>query len=90
MSQTENTSGEVLSLNGRRKLTANGIVSVISYDSQTILLEMKDSQLLIRGETLHIDSFDNETGAISLDGRVDLIEYVRQKRNESLFSRLLR
>ena len=79
-----------LVLEARERLTASGVISVLGFDETQIEAETSAGLLLVRGENLHIDSFDTDTGELILSGRVDGLVYTEKKPKQGFFARLLK
>ena len=76
-----------LRLEGREKLSITGVQDVSGFDEGTILLETGLGELCIRGEGLHIERIDLNTGALELHGKVRELSYEEPVRG-GLLSRL--
>lgn len=82
-----------LSLTERKEGTFTGVVDVVSFDSNQILLETTQGNLIVKGKELHISRLHLEQGEIDLDGIIDSLIYttssIREKKKEgSRFKRL--
>ena len=79
-------------LESRKRMNLSGITDVDSFDEQLVVLYCDTGQIAIRGEQLHINRIDVETGEVSLEGsRIDGISYTDQRPNRGvLISRLFR
>lgn len=64
-----------ISLKDRKNMTMTGVSEIISFDEGCVSLDVSDHLLNIYGSGLHIDSFSNETGDVSLSGIVDSVVY---------------
>ena len=76
-----------LRLEGREKLSITGVQDVSGFDEGTVLLETSLGELCIRGEGLHIERIDLNTGALELHGRIRELSYEEPARG-GLLSRL--
>lgn len=79
-------------LESRKSCRLHGVVDVLSFDENTVLLETTDGMLTIRGAELHVSRLSLEKGEADLDGRVDAMEYKEKtsfaKKGEGLLTRL--
>ena len=64
-----------LVLNSRKKGTFSGIVDVISFDLNEILLETELGRLHIKGRDLHMTRLSLEKGEVDMEGQVDSLIY---------------
>ena len=55
-----------LTLNNRKDCTINGVVDVLSFDVNEILLETEQGMLMIRGNALHVTRLTLEKGEIDM------------------------
>ena len=63
-------------LEERRRLSVSGVTEIDSFDEQTVVLFCETGELAIRGEGLHINRIDVDTGELSLEGtRIDGLSY---------------
>lgn len=54
----------------RHTVTVAGVVEVLSFDENTILMSTSMGDLAIRGEDLHITKTDVESGELLLTGEI--------------------
>ncbi len=63
-------------LEGRKRISISGVTEMESCDEQMVVLYCQNAELAIRGEGLHINRIDVDTGELSLEGeRIDGISY---------------
>lgn len=67
--------GQVITLNDRVKLEATGVHQVVSFDSSEITLETELGLLVLKGEGMHINQLDLESGVIVIEGLIASVEY---------------
>ena len=82
-------------LANRKSANFSGVLDVLSFDVNEILLETEQGMLLIKGNDLHVNRLSLEKGEIDISGRIDSLMYSdvakkSGKQNESLLSRLFR
>ena len=80
-------------LNNRNQGNITGILDVISFDENTIVLDTDMGLLTIRGKDLHVNRLSVEKGEVDLSGNIDSIAYsgVNQGgQNESFLSKLFK
>lgn len=65
----------------RKKAVLTGICEIISFDENEIRMELEDTELVIQGEELKIDSFSNGSGDVSVSGVIDSATYLSRKQN---------
>ena len=77
-----------LSLENRERLTATGIRRVDFFSDELITAQTDLGQLNIKGEELHIESLNSDTGDMLVKGRVGAVSYTEASSALSFFGRL--
>ena len=80
-------------LNNRNQGNLTGILDVISFDENSIVLDTDMGLLTIKGKDLHVNRLSVEKGEVDLSGNIDSIAYsgVNQGgQNESFLSKLFK
>ncbi len=83
-----------LELYNREKGTVTGVLDVISFDENTIVLDTDMGLLTIKGKDLHVSRLSLEKGELDLEGHTDSLVYSsnegHRKSNQSLLARLFK
>ena len=83
-----------VNLYNREKGTLTGILDVISFDENTIVLDTDMGLLTIKGKDLHVSRLSLEKGELDLEGHADSLAYSSnegyRKSNQSLLARLFK
>ena len=83
-----------LILNNRKAGLVTGVLDVLSFNLNEILLETEQGMLMVRGTDLHVNRVNLEKGEIDLSGNIDSISYSdihsTAKQAGSLFEKLFR
>ena len=78
-------------IESRKKLSISGVKDVISFDDETILLNTLLGNMTVKGENIHIESFDAESGDLTATGKIHATVYMSDAKNSGgFFSRLFR
>ncbi|MFQ9509857.1 MAG: sporulation protein YabP [Lachnospiraceae bacterium] len=81
-------------LNMRKICQITGVIDVISFDENEVLLETDQGVLTLEGKELHVSRLSLEKGELDIDGQFDGFTYSNadsyHKPNESFFKRLLK
>ena len=87
----ENTAKKphLLTLENRSVLTLTGVEDVSGFDEQTISIRTSDSNLIVKGSSLHISKLSLDTGDVVIDGQINSLQYLGAS-SGSLRSRLFR
>ena len=80
-----------LSLTNRGALALNGVVDVISFDLNEVLVETEAGMLMIKGKDLHVNKLNLEKGEVDIEGMIDVLSYsqvpISAKKSENLFGK---
>ncbi len=80
-----------LVLEDRKTLSLTGVSDVDSFDESTVIVYTDLGELTVRGENLHIKNLDITAGEVSLEGRINALEYTDDTpHSTSLFGRIFR
>ncbi len=86
--------GHKLVINNRKTSMVTGVLDVLSFDLNEILLETEQGMLMVKGTDLHVNRLSLEKGEVDLAGNIDSIAYSEvhtvTKQGENLFSKLFR
>lgn len=83
-----------LVVNNRKTSLVTGVIDVLSFDLNEILLETQQGMMMVKGTDLHVNRLSLEKGEVDLSGNIDSVSYSEvhtgAKQGENLFSKLLR
>lgn len=82
-----------LMLENRKKLTINGVIEVINFNENQILLNTDVGTMIIKGQDLRMNKLDVQNGDVLITGKVDSFVYTNDKskvKKDSIVSRLFR
>lgn len=80
-----------LILEDRRALTVSGVSDVDSFDDLTVIVYTDIGELTVKGEGLHINRLNIETGELTLEGQVHSLTYTDvPARSGGFFGRLFK
>ena len=83
-----------LTIQNRQGAQLEGVLGVIRFDENEVLLETVCGTLSIDGEGMHLSEWNAERGLAALEGRIDAITYFDKKQDDAkmyqgLFGKLL-
>lgn len=64
-----------LVINNRKTSMVTGVLDVLSFDLNEILLETEQGMLMVKGTDLHVNRLSVEKGEVDLSGNIDSITY---------------
>ena len=71
-----------------------GVLDVLAFDLNEILLETEQGMLMVKGKDLHVNRLTLEKGEVDLSGHIDSIAYSdvqhMNKKNETFFMKLFK
>lgn len=83
-----------LVVNNRKTSLVTGVLDVLSFDLNEVLLETQQGMLMVKGSDLHVNRLSLEKGEVDLSGNIDSIAYSDThpgaKNGEHLLSKLFR
>lgn len=90
MSDTQAGKKHTLMLDNRKKMVITGAEDVNGFNEETVSVKTTAGTLIIKGSGLHIDKLNLETGDVTVDGKVNSMQYIGGDSSRSKFSRLFR
>lgn len=83
-----------LVINNRKTSLITGVLDVLSFDLNEVLLETEQGMLMVKGTDLHVNRLSLEKGEVDLAGNIDSIAYSDAqsggKHGENILSKLFR
>lgn len=83
-----------LTITNRKSALVTGVMDVLAFDLNEILLETSQGMLMMKGADLHVKRLSLEKGEVDIEGTIDSFVYSEiaphQKTSESLLGRLFR
>ena len=77
-------------IESRKKLNVSGVKDVMSFDEETLLLDTSLGKMTVKGERLHIESFNTDTGELVSDGKIHAVVYMSDAKSGGFFSRVFK
>ena len=68
-----------VTLEGRKKLTMQGVTQVMGFDDTQVLLATNQGNLLIQGEDLQLKALSPDGGQMVVDGHICALSYEEPK-----------
>ncbi len=62
-------------LENREKLNITGVLDVLSFDDQIVILETELGLLTVKGENLRINKLSLDTSEVTVDGEISQLAY---------------
>lgn len=85
--------GHRISMTDRSWMQISGVLEVISFDTEEIILDTEEGRMRITGTGLQVKQLVIESGELEIEGRPDSITYTDVKKpvtTSSVFSRIFR
>ena len=83
-----------LILENREKLTITGVVDVLSFDDQIVIVETQLGLLTIKGEELRINKLSLDSSEVIIDGEIFNLGYseagMNKKSNGSILGKIFK
>lgn len=69
------SSKHTLNMEERERVRIGGVLEVLSFDEEGIMMETTCGLLMLKGNGMHIGKLDLEAGDVTVDGSVDSVTY---------------
>ena len=82
-----------LVLENRNKLSISGVLDVLSFDDQIVLVETELGLLTVKGGNLRINKLSIDTSEVIIEGEIDSLTYSQKnidKKGEGLLSKIFK
>ena len=80
-----------VSIEDRKSLNITGVNEVVSFDDVTVNLKSNMGKITVKGDKLHISSFDEDLGVLNITGLIHGIIYISDSKSTGGFlSKLFR
>lgn len=94
MEERQAVKAHKLIINNRKTSTVTGVLDVLSFDLNEILLETEQGMLMVKGTDLHVNRLSVEKGEVDLAGNIDSVAYSNtsqvSRQNENFFAKLFK
>ena len=80
--QTNNVIQNIV-LENREKLSISGVLDVLSFDDQIIIVETELGLLTIKGEDLRINKLSIDTSEVIVEGNISHLSYSEKNQEKS-------
>ena len=64
-----------LILENREKLSVSGVIDVLSFDDQVVMIETELGLLTVKGENLRINKLSIDTSEVIVEGQINYLAY---------------
>ena len=72
-------------LEGRERATVTGVLEVVSFDENEVVMQTSHGMLTVSGDGLHVEKLTLEAGELVIAGRVDALLYTDGQGNRGGF-----
>ena len=70
-----NTTFQNLVLENREKLSISGVIDVLSFDDQVVIVETELGLLTVKGENIRINKLSIDTSEVVVEGEINNLAY---------------
>ncbi|MDP4183318.1 MAG: sporulation protein YabP [Bacillota bacterium] len=67
----------------RERLSISGVLDVISFNDESVIVDTELGVLTIKGEDLHINKLNLDNSELSIEGEICLMEYSDRESSRS-------
>lgn len=82
-----------LILENREKLNVSGVLDVLSFDDQIVIIETELGLLTVKGDNLRINKLSTDTEEVTVEGNMFNLSYSERNNNSketSFFSKIFK
>lgn len=82
-----------LVLENRNRLNISGVLDVLSFDDQIVILETELGMLTVKGDNLRINKLSIDTSEVIVEGEIISLAYSNKdldKKNESFLGKIFK
>lgn len=82
-----------LILENRNKLSISGVLDVLSFDDQIVILETDLGMLTVKGEDIKINKLSIDTSDVIIEGNINSLSYNQKdlnRKSEGLLSKIFK
>ena len=72
-----------LILENRSKLNISGVLDVLSFDDQVVMVETELGLLTVKGQNLRINKLNIDTSEVIVEGEISYLSYSEANSNKS-------
>ena len=72
-------------MENRSKISISGVENAESYNESEVILHTSKGILIIKGEGLNLSKLNLDSGEITVNGRIVLLEYAEPKKSGGSF-----
>ena len=72
-----------LILENREKLNISGVIDVLSFDDQVVMVETELGLLTVKGEKLRINKLSIDTSEVIIEGDISYLAYSEKEREQN-------
>ena len=72
-----------LILENRQKLSISGVIDVLSFDDQVVIVETELGLLTVKGENLRINKLSIDTSEVIVEGDISALTYSDNKSSDT-------
>ncbi len=78
------------SLKDRKLLEMKGVLEVVSFNENKVILQTTQGNLFVKGSELNIINLNLDDGSIKVEGYVTSLEYSEKTQKTGIFNRLFK
>ncbi len=94
MADERKVSKHTITMEKRENVFITGILDVLSFDEEDVVIECELGVLVIKGKELHVNKLNLDSGELQIDGNINSLEYEEDsalsKNKPSFISRIFK
>lgn len=77
-----------VNISDRTSMTITGVEEALGFDETSVLVRTSLGELCVRGEALHVERIDLDTGELELRGKIGELNYDEPKESGGFWAKL--
>ena len=70
-------------IENREKITISGVLDVLSFDDQVVMVDTELGLLTVKGENIRINKLSLDTAEVIIEGEISSLSYSQNKQEKS-------
>ncbi len=81
----ENYIDQNIIIENRKKISISGVSEVTNFDDETVLLVSSLGKITVKGENLHIENYNTDSGELTVSGNIHAAVYMTDENSSGGF-----
>ena len=79
-----------VTIENREKILITDVISMDTFDEEEVCADLSEGGIIIKGQKMHIQQLDLETGTAVIMGEISSVTYVQKKKGKGRICKFLK